>query len=148
MDCGYTLSLQLKADAQGKVKADIYWWPLHGEDSLLNYYRTHPDAHPVEPVPTVETGPLIIKRGTCTYKRLEEFKDPTYWTTKSIVKRDCPIVCKSHLINSEALPCKPCADTFFSQSAVHEWTPLAFHHLLDRLNKVECHHRMSKTVRK
>jgi len=145
---GYTLCIQPQPDRQGNVKVKVYWWPLQGsDDAVLKYYQAHPDLHPVEPVPTRTTGPLVVKRGTCSHRALEEFKTPDYWKDKSFAQRG-PVVIESQPVNSAAVPCKPCADAFFRETAATDYQPLTFHLLLTRLNRIECRHRRSKTVGK
>jgi len=145
---GFTVCIQPKADRQGKKNVTVYWWPLQCDnDLLLNYYRKRPHVHPVEPIPTRETGPLLVKRGRCTAKRLEEFKIPDYWINRKLVTGPSVTV-KTQLVNSEVLPCKTCAIKYFRNIESREKNPLVFHLLLDRLNSVECRHRLSKSVAK
>lgn len=144
---GYTLCIRPQPDPQGNVKVKVYWWPLQSDDAMLSYFRAHPDLHPVEPVPNRTTGPLVIRRGTCTHRILEEFKTPDYWKDKTFTQRG-PVVIESQLVSSEAVPCKPCAEMYLSEAVAKEWQPLTFHLLLARLNGLECHHRVSEIARK
>jgi len=137
---GFTISAKLKPEEDKTVHLTVYWWPLFSRDPLLAYYSKHPDFHPVEPIPTSETGALLVKRGTCSEKRLQEFMNPEYWKDALRGMISAPFVVEERRLDSSCLPCTACATNYFRRSERDKLSPLAFHLLLTRLNKIPCRH--------